>query len=211
MLMDMTNQAQSTEAELQTLELTAEDPRYGLAQVVAGLHGLFAEATADSSNLSKPTPCTEYNVAELMDHLIFVAHRVGAMGRGESWSDVPHAPVESDWADVFRQATWDIRVAWDDTTKLQKMFDTPFGEAPGAAVMAVYTCEFGVHGWDLAQGLGVEFSVEDEALQAALAASKSLPAEGRDDPDMPFGPVVEVPDDAPALEQIAGWMGRPVR
>lgn len=91
------------------------------------------------------------------------------------------------------------------------MYVSPIEEIPGEAVMYVYTCEFGVHGWDLGRALGVEFTVPDEAMQGALAASRTLPAEGRDDPDMPFDPVVEVPDDAPALEQIAGWMGRSVR
>ncbi len=206
----MTNHTQPTDTELQTIELSVDDPRYGLSQVVAALHPLFDAASADPAILSKPTPCTEYNVGELADHMIFVANRVSAMGRGESWEDVPHVSVNTDIAEAFKSATREIRVAWDDTAKLDKMYTTPFGEAPGAAVMFVYTCEFGVHGWDLAQGMGVEFTVADEALQGALAASKTLPAEGRDDPDMPFDPVVEVSDDASALEQIAGWMGRPV-
>ncbi len=206
----MTSETESVESELSTRELSVDDPRHGLSQVLAGVHQLFASASADAGNLSKPTPCTEYNVGQLMDHMTFVAKRVSAMGRGRRWEDVAHVNVEADRAEAFKAATMDVRAAWDDTAKLEQMYNTPFGEAPGAAVMFVYTCEFGVHGWDLAQAIGADFSVADEALQGALAASKTLPAEGRDDPDMPFGPVVEVPDDAPALLQIAGWMGRPV-
>ena len=40
--------------------------------------------------------------------------------------------------------------------------------------------------------------------------AKFIPAEGRDDPMMPFGPVVDPGPDASNLLQLAGWMGRDV-
>jgi hypothetical protein len=57
---------------------------------------------------------------------------------------------------------------------------------------------------------GGDFTIDDELLQGALFGVKFIPAEGRDQPDMPFGEVVDPGPDAPALLQIAGWMGRSV-
>ena len=57
----------------------------------------------------------------------------------------------------------------------------------------------------------VIFTIDDDVLQVALVGAKFIPAEGRDDPMVPFGPVVDPGPDAPVLLQIAGWMGRDVQ
>jgi len=50
----------------------------------------------------------------------------------------------------------------------------------------------------------------DRGLRCADTAVQFIPADGRDDPDLPFGPVVDPGADASLLLRIAGWGGRNV-
>lgn len=193
---------------------TPDDPRYGFAHVV-GRVGDLIESTvalqATTDQLSKPTPCPDFTVKELLEHCVAAVRRVGALGRGEAWSSVlDEDPVDAGWDTDYRAAAHDIMLAWQDPAQLEQTYVVPWGEFPGAALLYTYIAELAVHGWDLAQATNQPFTIDDDLLQGALIAAKFIPAEGRDDPDMPFGAVVDPGPDAPTLDQIAGWLGRAV-
>ena len=38
----------------------------------------------DAGELGQPTPCPEYDVAGLIDHLVEAGHRAAALGRGQA-------------------------------------------------------------------------------------------------------------------------------
>jgi len=185
-----------------------DDPRYTLAKVVDAV-GTLIEATPPGA-LANPTPCADFTTKELFEHLVFIVRRVGAVGRGEHWSTVEQQATDAGWAQDYRTAAHEIMLAWGDPALLEKSHEVPWGEFPGAVLMYSYAAELAVHGWDLAQATGAEFSLDDELLEGALFAAKQIPAEGRDDPEMPFGEVVDPGQDAPVLLQMAGWMGRSV-
>lgn len=168
------------------------------------------ETTPDSA-LADPTPCPDFTVQVLMEHIVMVMRRVAAIGRFEHWSTVEQTAQTDGWADSYREAAHQVMDAWTDASKLSATFEVPWGEIPGAAVMMSYTAEITVHGWDLATATGAEFRIDDELLHGALTAAKFIPAEGRETPELPFGRVVDPGPDAPVLDQLAGWFGRKVR
>lgn len=185
-----------------------DDPRYGFAAVTQAV-GELLEATPDDA-ATKPTPCPEFTVKELSEHIILVMRRVAAIGRGEHWSSIESEPQDSGWAGTYREAAHQVMEAWTDAAKLEGMYEVPWGEIPGGPLMYTYTAELAVHGWDLANATGADFSIDDNVLAGPLVAVKFIPAEGRDTPEMPFSAVVDPGPDAPVLDQIAGWMGRDV-
>ena len=197
-----------TETSTSNQSPTADDPRYALAQVTYGVRMLM-EATSESA-LGDTTPCPEFSVRHLMEHLVMVMRRVAAVGLGRHWTEVQHEPIPTDLAGAFQSAAHEVMDAWTDPAKLDQIWEVPFGTVPGAALMAAYTAEFATHGWDLAQATAQDFSVDDDLLIGALEAARMVPAEGREDPGIPFGPVVDPGTDAPVLLQIAGWFGRKV-
>jgi uncharacterized protein (TIGR03086 family) len=72
----------------------------------------------------------------------------------------------------------------------------------------MYTNELVLHIWDISKGTGQQPVWDPAVLAAPLANMKrAVPAEPRVAP-VPFGPVVEVPDDAPAIDRLVGWYGR---
>lgn len=203
-------QVMTKTTETETTELAMDDPRMGFAVVTDAVGTLMETVTNDQ--LSLPTPCTEFEVLDMLDHILLVMNRVAVIGNGGHWSDATaeQAARESGHADAFRSAAHDVMAAWTDAAKLQNSYEVPWGAMPGGPVMLTYTAELATHGWDLATAIGADFTVDDRHLGGALAAAKMLPEEGRGDDLIPFDPVVDPGADAPVLLQIAGWMGRQV-
>ena len=193
-----------------TPEITPDDPRFGFAQVTSTVRGLI-DGT-EENQLDGSTPCAEFCVKDLLNHLNLVMNRVAVIGNGGHWSSVTDESVAQDsgHGEAFAEAAHAVMEAWTDSAKLEQMYEVPWAEIPGAPLMYTYTAELATHAWDLATATGQEIEIPDDVLGGALMAAKMLPGEGRDDPDMPFDPVVDPGADAPVLLQIAGWMGRQV-
>lgn len=188
-----------------------EDPRHGLSGVIARVSDLIEATEAlPAGTTAKPTPCDEYSVADLMDHMVMVIRRIVAIGNGDHWSTIEEVPLGSGWAKAFTAEAEQVGVAWDDPAKLTAVYEVPWGALPGAPLLFTYTAELATHGWDLSTATGQPFTVEDELLGGALMAAKMIPAEGRDTPEVPFDPVVDPGPDAPVLLKVAGWGGRQV-
>ena len=85
------------------------DPRNLFAAAVAVATPII-EAT-EQSDFAKPTPCGEFNVEQLLGHLVFVVKRVASAGRGENQFGPQVDTVSSDdYPADWRAATAD-RVA----------------------------------------------------------------------------------------------------
>ncbi|MEL6981022.1 MAG: TIGR03086 family metal-binding protein [Actinomycetota bacterium] len=205
----MTNSNVNTDPTTPGQEGVGPDPRASLATVIAEVDRLI-EGTG-SDQLGLVTPCPEFTVKELNEHLVLVLRRIAAIGRGEHWSSVSEEPVEGGWLDDFRTATAEIERVWADPAMLAGEYEVPWGVLPAVPVLLSYVAEIATHAWDLATATGQELTVADEVLAPSLGVLQfGLPAEGRDDPEMPFDPVVDPGPGAPVVLQIAGWLGRKV-
>ena len=185
------------------------DPRYGYAIVTSAVGDLIA--SVEPSQLGNATPCDEFTVKELVEHIVLVMRRVAAIGEGNHWSTIDEEAVDSGWHDQYRTAAHAVMEAWTDATKLDNVFEVPWGEIPGGPLFFAYTGELAVHGWDLAQATGQDFSIDDEVLDPPLAGARAaVPAQVRDHPFVPFGAPVVAPAGASTLVRLAAWYGRDV-
>jgi uncharacterized protein (TIGR03086 family) len=180
--------------------------------------------TADQLEL--PTPCDDMDVRRLQQHLVMVGKRVACAGRGE---DPQTWPVEStdladdEVLDAWRTAMTGARQAWSDDALLTRETRVPWAVLSGSEAVAIYLAELLTHTWDLAQATGQSPAWDDDAVALATvamhsqlpladrtpiweAAKASLPADV--EWEAPFGPAVEVPDDAPAIDRLVAWTGR---
>ncbi len=80
---------------------------------------------------------------------------------------------------------------------------------PGPVAATVALNEVVLHGWDLATATGQEFAVRDEDVATCFTFVEptTLPENEAMRGGL-FGPVVPVPDDAPALDRLLGAAGR---
>ncbi|UYM04090.1 TIGR03086 family metal-binding protein [Solicola gregarius] len=185
------------------------DPRGTLRDAVDQAGALVAATTDDA--LARSTPCDEFDVRALLNHMDGVLRRIAHVLDGGAPFDVPSS-VDG-FADDDRDTVWKDDAATlgqrlDDDSVLDRMVTVPFGTMPGRAAIAVYVNELTTHAWDLASAIGRPDLLEDALATYALEVIQdALPEEPRGGP-IPFGPVVAVGPDAAAYERLAGWLGR---
>ena len=84
----------------------------------------------------------------------------------------------------------------------------PLGAATGADRLQIRLYDLLAHGWDLATATGQPIELPEDAAEQALAFVRTQLTDnarpGR------FDPVQLVADDAPAIERLVAFLGRPV-
>jgi uncharacterized protein (TIGR03086 family) len=167
----------------------------------------------DDADLDAPTPCPDYTVGDLVDHIGVLALAFTQAARKEDGINATPPPLGSrahlpaDWrmripADLTTLGeAWQDPAAWDGMTKIAG------GEMPGVVVGAVALDEVVTHAWDLAQALGRPFEIDADAITGCMEFLGPLSEPGA--PREPvFGPVVIVVEDASPTERLIALTGR---
>jgi uncharacterized protein (TIGR03086 family) len=173
-------------------------------------------ADLPEQDLSRPTPCTEYSVGDLLDHLAGVTVAFGGAAvkaTGESstmgpWGDASH--LDPEWRTQLPQqlrnqaAAWGNRDAWVGTTRVAGQ------EQPGEVTGIILLGELVVHGWDLARGAGLPYEFDANGLIPlhGLISQTFGPTADPAARGEAFQPAVAVPADASMLDQTLGMLGR---
>ncbi len=170
----------------------------------------------DAAMLDRPTPCPEYDVAAMVDHLVGAARRAAALGRGEqpATEEQPHVEL-ADAPAALRRAGEEAEAAWADDASLTSTVTMPWGETyAGSTLVDMYVAELAAHTWDLAAATGRLGTLPAGPASTALAAARAMMQPGYRDaagPGSPFGPEVDAPVDATPWERFAAFMGRQPR
>jgi uncharacterized protein (TIGR03086 family) len=143
------------------------------------------------SALADPTPCSEYKVGDLLDHISGFATaiaRVATKTVGYDPTDPgSSANLGADWRERIPAELLALAVAWDDPAAYEGMTGGPIDmPAEMAAVVAVE--ELCIHGWDLARATGQPFEATDVELDAVDHFYSLFSANQRGDA---YGPGVE--------------------
>ncbi|MEZ0578554.1 TIGR03086 family metal-binding protein [Nocardioides sp. MH1] len=149
-------------------------------------------------NTSGPTPCSDWDVGTLADHLVEAPAKFAVMMRGEQpdWaSPAPH--VEEGWSGAFRAHGDDLMHAWHSLD----------GDPPVPSPWQV--AELAVHTWDLARAVGYPIDrLDPEVAEVAHGfMSANLTPEQRGDV---FAPAAEAPAGAGPYDVLAAFAGRSV-
>ncbi len=162
-----------------------------------------------TTSLDRPSPCEDWTVRTVADHLLGTAEAMRRVGAGEALD--PQDPwgtsgghLRDSWRDdlgdlLQRWATaWSQAEAWEG--------DAMDGAVPRSQVGDMGYVEVVLHGWDLAAGSGQEVTYSDAALEHALEVMGEIGEQGRS--MHAFGTEVPVGDDAPLLDRVLGASGR---
>ncbi|MFF0065678.1 TIGR03086 family metal-binding protein [Streptomyces sp. NPDC005279] len=185
------------------------DPRPDLAKAVAMAGRTLAAVRPDQ--FDGPTPCPEYTVRQLSNHLVAILRRVAEIGRGGDPLSIPAIAddvADGYWSKAWEAAAREVETVWSPPTILSRPLRLPFGTLPGAAAAVVYTTEFTLHTWDLATATEQRPSWDPAVLAVSLAAMRrAVPAEPRGG-QVPFAAVVDIAADAPDIDRLVAWYGR---
>ena len=165
--------------------------------------------------LTGPTPCPAYSVADVVDHigglsLAFIAAAHKEKPPGDGAPDVDGSRLEDGWRDLVAGRLDDLGEAWQDPAAYDGVTMAGPVELPADQAALVALNEVTVHAWDLARATGQPYPADHaavEACRAFVAAFQPPPGGAADDGGL-FGPPLATPDDAPALDQLIGATGR---
>ena len=182
---------------------------------ITKLHDRALEATTsivaniDQSQFGAPTPCAEFDVRALLDHMIGGNFLFVKVAQGERGTSVPATGdfVRDDALVPYRESAEAVSKAWSDPSVLERTVHLPFGDFPGAFAIGIHTVETIVHGWDLAKATGQATELDPELYAVAWQNCKDMDDSFRG-PGRPFGPVVTAPAGASDTARMMAWLGR---
>ena len=197
---------------------------YDLGPPARALDALLAATTED--HLRARTPCAEYTVGDLLDHLmgLTVAFRsaaekspgadtaqTGTDGPGES-SGPPKgnaANLHPAWRERLPVQLDELVAAWREPSAWTGMTEAGGVTLPADIMGTVAVNELVIHGWDLARATGQAYECAPDSAQASFEFTSvaAAPGEGAGREGI-FGPVVDVPPDATVLDRSVGLSGR---
>jgi uncharacterized protein (TIGR03086 family) len=155
-------------------------------------------------DLTKQTPCHEYDVARLTEHL---HGSITALG-GAAGAQIPERDSDDS---VERQLIGAARPALDAWRRrgLDGTEAVGSGEVPAKVLAGILSIEFLVHGWDYAKATGRPFDAPDSLTDFVYDLTrKIITPEGRK--TVGFDDPVEAPEDAGSLERLLAFTGRRV-
>jgi uncharacterized protein (TIGR03086 family) len=153
-----------------------------------------------------PTPCTEWNVKTLLNHMIGGNWMYVGVAKGTPPGGAAES-AEEDPAAAFRQSAEALNQAWRAPEQLERAYQLPFATLPGHAVLGIHLVEVSIHGWDLAKATGQNAAFDPVVVEAALGIVHAF-LSGPRPPGGPFGPAINVSDDLPAVDRLAALLGR---
>ncbi|GII81994.1 TIGR03086 family protein [Sphaerisporangium rufum] len=148
--------------------------------------------------LGLPTPCEEFTVRDLINHLEWVAEMFEGLAHGKPM--IEQGPYAGDFPERAERTltAWSRPEAWEGTS--------PGMGLPMTTLAQMYLTDMVVHGWDLATATGQDYEPAPETVARALDFTDRMVEMGRQ--RGAFGPPVAVPDDAPPLTRLLGIVGR---
>ena len=192
---------------------TQQDPAAELAEALELAGRLVAGVKPDQWEL--PTPCTEWNVRQLVDHLVSGHLLFARVLRGEPFEQAVAAArspdddrLGDDPAAAYDASARDVLGAFTAPGVLERLVRVPFGTVPGAVARHLRIVECLVHGWDLATALRVPFDPPPPLVEQEIAFSR--PLLGQVPPERHvFAPSRSAAEGAPPIERLAALLGRP--
>ena len=165
-------------------------------------------AQVGDGDLDRPTPCGTWRVRDLLGHLLaFAAHFAGVARHEAGGAGGGPQDLSDDWRDVLDTRLADLATAWAEPSAWEGEGSAGGLTMPRAQLGVVATEELVLHGWDLAQSIGADFTVRDEDLAIVaefVAGFEHVPDEGRAGL---YGPVVHAPTDT-GLDRVLTLAGR---
>ncbi len=187
--------------------------QFDLGPATRQMGSLLAGVTDDQ--LTAPTPCEDYTLGDLIDHVDGLSYAFAAAARKDLGSGTSQPPVgdasrlSDDWRTRIPRQLDALADAWQSPDAWEGMTRAGGVDLPGVVAGRVAMNEVVLHGWDIARASGQPFDCDPETLEACLEfVSQMSGPEHEGDREGLFGPVVPVPANAPRLDHVLGLSGR---
>ena len=155
-----------------------------------------------------PTPCAEWSVRDVVDHLVGMNLVFVAMFDESPMPDRAADRLGDDPVGAYRRSAAALRTAAARPGVLERSQSTAVGTATGVERLRWRVADLLTHGWDLVQATGVVAELPDDLAEQALTFVRAqLPDQSRAGR---FADPQPVGGDASAIDRLAAFTGRPV-
>jgi uncharacterized protein (TIGR03086 family) len=157
-----------------------------------------------------PTPCSEWNVRDLVNHLVYEDRWARPLFEGKTVAEVGDA-FEGDLLGVDPVTAWEsaceeARASATEPGAMERTVHLSFGDFPGSEYAGQLYTDHVIHAWDLARAIGADESLDNELVESCFARNKPLEeilkASGA------YGERIEPPEDADTQTKLLAVMGR---
>jgi uncharacterized protein (TIGR03086 family) len=192
------------------------DPPYGAVVLVAGAirYALGVCASLTPGEMSRPTPCTQWDLGTLLAHLsesmadLEAGLRTGQLGLAPADPRDPIEPPQTapgDPVEILRDRAAELLCATYCSGTPGQFVTVGALPVPAGVVACTGAVEIAVHGWDVAAARGCYCPIPASLATRLLGLCPLLIA-GREGL---FAVPVEVPGQASPGDKLVGFLGRP--
>ena len=165
----------------------------------------------DDDQFGKQTPCTEWKVRDLVNHLVSGTTMFAVSAET---GDVPPDVMASLQGDLLGD---DPKQAWKASSTralaafskpgiMEQTVKLPFGGMPAGVALTIAIFDVTTHACDLAQATGQQIQ-DTELIDTALEAGKQMIGPDMRVPGM-FGPEQPCADDGSSVDKLLAFAGR---
>jgi uncharacterized protein (TIGR03086 family) len=152
------------------------------ATAVAGFGSRLARV--GDGDWERPTPCTEWDVWALVNHVVGANVRYQLILAGAPLAEVeatrPRDHLGAAPADAFESTAAVTMRAFDDPAVMAATFHHAVGERTGEQLLLMRIYDIGVHTWDLAVAIDGDRELDATVVDVALTSTTANAGE-RDD------------------------------
>lgn len=163
-------------------------------------------SAVDRDLFDRPTPCAGWDVRTLLNHLVWENLVWSGLANGVPRLDATADHLGEDHIEAFRSAAQGTLTAF----RRPGMLDQRYGPAPGRRLVEQLIIEMLVHCWDLAKAIGHPRDLVADLAESALPVVREIYGALPRTAGGSFAPPRPTPQDAPALDRLAGYLGRTV-
>lgn len=177
-----------------------------LSRALKATGTLIAELNPEQ--YSGPTPCTGWDVRDVVAHLVGMNLVFTALLNSQKPPSSDQRVLGNDPGSAFSSSAAALLSAFRRRGALEHSFETPMGSATGQERLDIRMYDLLAHAWDQAQATGNKLEPLDDLAEQSLTFARrqfaDQPRNGR------FNAAQPVTDGAPALDRLATFLGRPV-
>ena len=164
-------------------------------------------ANVGPEQLGAATPCSEWTIQDLIEHVIGGNEHVGI------WSGSTDAPPArpDNLVAAHRAAAAAAQDIFAGPDGMSTMFKLPFAEVPGQMFIGMRTSDVLTHAWDLAAATGQSTDLDPELAAEQLAAVRAVVGPQFRGAGKPFGEEQPCASERAPADQLAAFLGRKVQ